>query len=86
MAGTCSRTGGGWSGPSVALGVGTIRVWVGVFQLVGLLAVQDGRGASWFGVAFWIALVLHVAAAEVYLRARPRPGPARRRVAEGPAV
>jgi hypothetical protein len=71
---------------AVALGVGTIRVWVGLFQLVGVLAIQDGRGAPWFGVAFWLALVLHAAVAEVYLRARPRPGPVRRRIADGPAV
>ncbi|MCD2193062.1 DUF2306 domain-containing protein [Actinomycetospora endophytica] len=71
---------------AVALGVGTIRVWVGVFQLVGVLAIQDGRGAPWFGVSFWLALVLHVALAEAYLRVGPRPGPVRRRVAVGPAV
>ena len=71
---------------AVALGVGTIRVWIGLFQLVGLLAIQDGRGTVWFGVSFWLALVLHAVAAEIYLRARPRPGPVRRRVADGPAV
>ncbi len=66
-------------GFAVALGVGTIRVWIGVFQLVGLLAIQDGRGAQYFGLAFWLAFVLHAVAAEAYLRARPRPGPVRRR-------
>lgn len=71
-----------WMVRAFAVALGTIRVWVGVFQLVGLLAIQDDRGASWFGVSFWIAFVLHVAAAEVYVRARPRPGPVRRRVAE----
>lgn len=64
---------------AVALGVGTIRVWVGVFQLTGLLSISDGRGAPYFGVSFWLALVLHAVAAEAYLRARPRPGPVPRR-------
>jgi uncharacterized membrane protein YozB (DUF420 family) len=56
---------------AVALGVGSIRIWVGLFQLAGLLAIEDGTGTGWFGVAFWLAFVLHAAAAEVYLLARP---------------
>lgn len=56
---------------AVALGVGTIRIWVGLFQLSGLLAIQDNAGTTWFGVAFWLAFLMHAAAAELYLRARP---------------
>jgi Predicted membrane protein (DUF2306) len=56
---------------AVALGVGTIRIWVGLFQLVGLLAIQDNTGTAWFGVAFWLAFILHALAAEAYLVARP---------------
>ena len=58
---------------AVALGVGTIRIWIGIFQGVGLLAIQAGLGTTWFGVAFWLALAEHVVLAELYLRARPRP-------------
>lgn len=63
---------------AVALGVGTIRVWIGIFQLVGLLAIQDDEGTAFFGLAFWLGLVAHAVAAEVYLRARPRPVPVAR--------
>lgn len=59
---------------AVALGVGTIRVWVGLFQLLGLIAIQDHTGTEWFGVAFWLAFVLHAAAAEAYLRQHPTGG------------
>lgn len=55
---------------AVGLAVGTIRIWVGVFQLVGLLAIQDNAGTAWFGVAFWLAFGMHAVAAEVCLRAR----------------
>lgn len=58
---------------AVGLGVAGIRLWVGVFQLVGLLAIQDGVGTVWFGVAFWLGLGTHALAAEVYLRWRARP-------------
>lgn len=56
---------------AVGLGVGTIRIWVGIFQAVGLLAIQRNAGAVWFGVAFWVALLAHAAVAEAYLRVRP---------------
>lgn len=55
---------------AVALGIGTIRVWAGIFQLGGLLAIQDGTGSTWFGVAFWLGLGLHALAAEAYLHRR----------------
>ncbi|MDL5159485.1 DUF2306 domain-containing protein [Actinomycetospora termitidis] len=59
---------------AVGLGVGTIRLWIGLFTAVGLLSITDNRGTAWFGVAFWIAFVLHVLVAEAYLRVAPRPG------------
>ncbi len=56
---------------AVGLGVATIRVWVGIFQLTGLLLIQDDARTVWFGVAFWLGLGMHALAAEAYLR-RPR--------------
>lgn len=56
---------------AVALGVGTIRLWVGLFQLAGLISIPDNTGTEWFGVTFWLAFVLHAVAAEVYLKQRP---------------
>jgi len=51
---------------AVGLGVGTIRLWVGLFQGFGLLSFEDG-----FGVAFWLAFSMHAAAAEAYLTRWP---------------
>jgi uncharacterized membrane protein len=62
---------------AIGLGVGTIRIWIGLFQLVGLLSIQDNAGTAWFGVAFWLALLMHAVAAELYLRARPAANPDR---------
>ena len=55
---------------AVGLGVSTIRIWVGLFQLAGLISIQSDPANRWFGIAFWPALVMHAAGAEVYLRAR----------------
>jgi uncharacterized membrane protein len=63
---------------AVGLAVGTIRIWIGLFEGFGLLDFRDA-----FGAAFWIAFVMHVAAAELYLRWRPTAAgfaPARREV------
>ena len=71
---------------AVAVGIGTIRIWVGLFQATGLLAIQDGTGTVWFGVAFWLAFLMHAAAGELYLRARPAAtGVARSRATPRPA-
>jgi hypothetical protein len=43
--------------------VGTIRLWIGLFEALGLLSFRDA-----FGVAFWISFLLHAAAAELYVR------------------
>lgn len=51
---------------AIGVAVGTIRLWIGFFQAVGLLEFRDA-----FGVAFWLSFSLHVAAAEAYLRWRP---------------
>jgi uncharacterized membrane protein YozB (DUF420 family) len=51
---------------AIGLGVGTIRIWVGLFQGFGLLDEVTS-----FGVAFWLSWTLHVIAAEVWLWRRP---------------
>ena len=51
---------------AIGLGVGTIRIWVGLFEATGLLEFNDA-----FGAAFWIAWTMHVMAAEIWLRWRP---------------
>lgn len=51
---------------AVGLAVGTIRLWVGLFVLTGWFGFRDG-----FGPAFWLGLSMHVAAAELWLRANP---------------
>jgi len=53
---------------AVGLAVGTIRLWIGLFQATGLLSFQEA-----FGVAFWLSFALHAAAAEMWLRWRPGP-------------
>ena len=53
---------------TIALGVGTIRLWIGVFQATGLLSLQAS-----FAPAFWIGLTTHVAVAEWWLRTTPHP-------------
>lgn len=52
----------------VAIGVGTIRVWVLLLWGPGLL---DLRAA--FGLSFWLALVIHASAAEWWVRTGPVP-------------
>ncbi|MGH3696015.1 MAG: DUF2306 domain-containing protein [Pseudonocardiaceae bacterium] len=51
---------------AIGLAVGTIRVWIGVFQAFGLMSWQDS-----YDVAFWLSFLLHAAAAEAYLSQRP---------------
>jgi uncharacterized membrane protein len=53
---------------AIGIGVGTVRIWLVLFQGLGLL---DFSAA--FGPAFWIGFSLHAAAAELWLRARPNP-------------
>lgn len=51
---------------AIGLAVGTIRLWIGLFEALGLLSFRDA-----FGVAFWISFVMHAVAAEIYVRWRP---------------
>lgn len=58
---------------AVGLAVGTIRIWIGLFEAFGILELREA-----FGVAFWISFVMHATAAELYLRWRPSANGARR--------
>jgi uncharacterized membrane protein YozB (DUF420 family) len=51
---------------AVGLAVGTIRIWVGLFEGFGIVEFRDG-----FGLAFWLGWLMHVAAAELWLWWRP---------------
>jgi uncharacterized membrane protein len=53
---------------AVCLGIGTIRIWIGLLTLAGL-DLPDS-----FAVAFWAGFILHVAAGELWLRTTPHPG------------
>ena len=60
----------------IGLGVGTIRIWVGLFLAIHVITVgaQDMLpGHFTFGVAFWLGLSMHVAFAEWWLRRHPEP-------------
>ena len=60
---------------AVAVGIGTIRIWVGIFE-----GVEQGMSGgttpaapdhTMFGVAFWLAFTMHVAIGEWWLRRTP---------------
>ena len=51
---------------AIGVGVGTIRVWIGVFAGFGLLSLSASHD-----VAFWLAFLIHVAAAEWWLQRTP---------------
>jgi uncharacterized membrane protein YozB (DUF420 family) len=53
---------------AIGLAVGTIRVWIGLFQVLELLSLEES-----FGIAFWISFILHAIAAELWLHWRPNP-------------
>jgi uncharacterized membrane protein len=53
---------------AIGVAVGTIRIWIAVFQISGLLSFSAA-----FGPAFWISFMLHALIAELWLRARPLP-------------
>lgn len=53
-------------GFALGLAVGTIRIWIGLFEGLGVMSFRDA-----FGVAFWLAFALHAIAAELYVRWRP---------------
>jgi len=52
---------------AIGLAIGTIRIWIGLFQALGVLSFQDS-----FGPAFWLSFVSHALVAEAYLTKRPR--------------
>ncbi|MGY1691373.1 DUF2306 domain-containing protein [Geodermatophilus sp. SYSU D01105] len=51
---------------AIGVAVGTIRIWIGVFQATGLLTFEGS-----FAVAFWLSFALHASAAEWWLRHTP---------------
>ena len=51
---------------AVGVAVGTIRIWIGLFEGFGMFETRDA-----FGVAFWISFALHAAVAELWLYWRP---------------
>lgn len=53
---------------AIGVGVGTIRIWIALFVITGLLDLPAA-----FGPAFWISFTIHALAAELWLRARPLP-------------
>src|SRR5215210_855286 len=53
---------------AVGAGVGTVRIWIGLFEGLGVLDFQSALGP-----AFWIGFSLHAVAAELWLRAFPNP-------------
>ncbi|MBM7786635.1 DUF2306 domain-containing protein [Tenggerimyces flavus] len=53
---------------AIALGVGSIRIWIAIFSSTGLLDFQGS-----FAPAFWVAFVSHVIGAELWIRTTPQP-------------
>jgi uncharacterized membrane protein len=51
---------------AVGLAVGTIRIWIGLLEALGLLGFEES-----FGLAFWLAFSMHAVAAEIWLLRRP---------------
>ena len=60
---------------AVGVGIGTIRIWVGIFE-----GIEQGMSGgttpatpdrTWFGIAFWLAFSMHVAFGEWWLRRTP---------------
>jgi uncharacterized membrane protein len=51
---------------AIGVAVGTIRLWIGLFEATGVLTFQDA-----FGPAFWLSFVAHWVVAELWLRWRP---------------
>ena len=60
---------------ALGLAVGTIRVWIWLFQVFGVLSYPAS-----FAVAFWVAFPMHAVAAELYLWWRPVRGRSAERV------
>ncbi len=61
---------------AVGVGIGTIRIWVGLFTSIQIGTSGGDEGLtlpnqSLFGLAFWIAFATHVAIGEWWLRRAP---------------
>jgi uncharacterized membrane protein len=52
---------------AIGIAVGTIRIWIALFQFAGL------DFPSSFGPAFWLSFSVHLLVAELWLRAFPNP-------------
>jgi uncharacterized membrane protein len=52
---------------AVCVGIGTVRIWIGVFALAGLEFTDA------FAAGFWVGFALHVAAGELWVRTTPHP-------------
>jgi hypothetical protein len=60
---------------AVGVGIGTIRIWIGIFTAV-VLSTSDAADPLLpdpftFGVSFWLAFAMHVAIGEWWLRWTP---------------
>jgi len=55
---------------AVAIGIGTIRLWIGIFTAAGF-AGDTTPDPTMFGVAFWLGFSMHVAFGEWWLRHTP---------------
>ena len=61
---------------AVGVGIGTIRIWVGLFTGITMSRNGGPEGLTLpdqttFGAAFWLAFVMHVAVGELWLRRTP---------------
>jgi uncharacterized membrane protein len=53
---------------AVAIGVGTIRIWIILLTQLGVLELKES-----FAPAFWVSFALHVLVAEWWVRTTPHP-------------
>ena len=58
---------------AIGLGVGSIRIWIGLFEMAGTTTFQGA-----FAPSFWLGLGSHALAAELWLRWRPDGPPGER--------
>jgi uncharacterized membrane protein len=60
---------------AVGIGIGTIRIWVGIFegaeQIISGGTTPATPDPTMFGVAFWLAFTMHVGVGEWWLRRTP---------------
>jgi uncharacterized membrane protein len=61
---------------AVGIGIGTIRIWIGIFTPIAISRNGGTDGltlpdAATFGLAFWLGFTMHVALGELWLRRTP---------------